>query len=77
VDSWQLLIFASAIVLLGVIAFVIVRDAKRHAPTDQRSHEELQAEGSELTARERERRRRAARAKAKAQRRARRANRPR
>jgi uncharacterized membrane-anchored protein YhcB (DUF1043 family) len=77
VETWQLVIFASALVLLALIAWVIVRDANRNAPTHHRTHEELQATGNELSPRERERKRRAARQRTKAQRRARRANRPR
>lgn len=46
----QILIFAGAAVVLGVISFVIVRDAKRAAPTDDRPHKSSPAEAGSKAA---------------------------
>jgi hypothetical protein len=83
----QVLIFGSAALVLGVIAFVIVRDARRAAPVDERAGGSRSGsgsgsardagKGSAKSARERERAQRAKRQKAKAARQQRRHNRPR
>jgi uncharacterized protein HemX len=77
----KLLIFGAAALVLGVIAFVIVRDARRAAPVDERPRNAASgategATGSAKAARERERQQRAKRAKAKAARQQRKRNRP-
>jgi hypothetical protein len=68
------LIFGSAIVVLGAIAWVIVRDAHRAAPVPERSRGPAE---QRLSAREREREQRQRRDKAKAARQQRKRNRPR
>jgi hypothetical protein len=68
------LIFGSAMVVLGGIAWIILRDAHRAAPVQQRSHTPAE---KKLSARERERQQRQRRDKAKAARRQRKRNRPR
>lgn len=79
----KVLIFGSAVLVLGAIAFVIVRDARRAAPPDERPHSSGSgnakggASGTARSARERERQQRAKRAKAKHARQQRRHNRPR
>ncbi len=80
----KLLIFGAAALVLGAIAFVIVRDARRAAPPDERSRDSRAggesssgASGSAKAAREREREQRAKRARAKAARQQRKRNRPR
>ena len=75
-----LLIFGAAALVLGTIAFVIVRDARRAAPPDERPRATAAstgegAVGSAKSARERERQQRARRAKAKAARNQRKRNR--
>jgi hypothetical protein len=68
------LIFGSAMAILAGIAWIILRDAHRAAPVQERS----QAPGEKkLSARERERRQRQRRDKAKAARQQRKRNRPR
>ena len=69
----QLLIFGAAAALIGAIAWVIVRDAKRSAPVQQRSR----SADSKPSAREREREQRQRRDKAKAAKQQRKRNRPR
>jgi len=56
----QLLLFGAAAALIGAIAWVIVRDAKRSAPVQERS----QSAGPKPSAREREQRQRRDKAKA-------------
>ena len=79
----QLLVFGAAALVLGGIAFVIVRDARRAAPTNEHSRGSKAAgagagaAGSVKSARERQRQQRAKRSKAKAARRQRKRNRPR
>ncbi|MGH2944159.1 MAG: hypothetical protein ACRDLN_15445, partial [Solirubrobacteraceae bacterium] len=74
----KVLIFGSAALVLAAIAFVIVRDARRSAPVDERPRSAADgAGGTARTARERERQQRAKRAKAKAARQQRKRNRPR
>jgi hypothetical protein len=68
------LIFGSAMVVLGGIAWIILRDAHRAAPVE--SHPQTPA-GKRLSAREREAQDRKRRAKAKAARQQRKHNRPR
>jgi len=70
----QLLLFGAGIALIGVIAWVIMRDAKRSAPVAERP-----AEGDERkpSTRERERQQRQRRDKAKAARQQRKRNRSR
>ncbi len=79
----KLLIFGAAVLVLGTIAFAIVRDARRAAPVDERPHrggahagDGGGKAGTARSARERERQRRAKRAKLKAAKRQRRRNRP-
>jgi hypothetical protein len=78
----KVLIFGSAALVLAAIAFVIVRDARRAAPVDERSHGGGPSRGSSAagatakSARERERQQRAKRARAKAARQQRKRNRP-
>ncbi len=77
----KLLIFGAAAAVLGAIAFVIVRDARRAAPVDDRKRSGSStgaggASGAARSARERERRERAKRQKAKAARQQRKRNRP-
>lgn len=77
----KVLIFGTAALVLGVIAFVIVRDAHRAAPVDERprgkpSVDGHGAGGAGKAARERERQQRAKRQKAKAARQQRKRNRP-
>lgn len=77
----KVLIFGAAALVLGVIAFVIVRDARRAAPTDERPRGTAAAAGkgtagAAKAARERERQQRAKRAKTKAARQQRKRNRP-
>ncbi len=79
----KVLIFGTAALVLGTIAFVIVRDARRAAPPDERRSgssaggaTSAGAGGSGKSARERERQQRARRAKAKAARQQRKRNRP-
>lgn len=74
----KVLIFGAAAVVLGGIAFIIVRDARRAAPTDEhpRGSTAAGAAGSAKSARERQRQQRAKRAKAKAARQQRKRNRP-
>jgi hypothetical protein len=74
----KVLIFGAAVLVLGVIAFVIVRDARRVAPTDERPRDPAPGgkKGTAKAAREREREQRAKRAKAKAARQQRKRNRP-
>jgi hypothetical protein len=76
----KVLIFGAAALVLGLIAFVIVRDARRAAPVDERPRGsaaggERGTTGSAKSARERERQQRVKRAKAKAARRQRKRNR--
>ena len=74
----KLLIFGTAALVLGGIAFVIVRDARRAAPGDERPRGaagKSSGSGSAKSARERERQQRAKRAKAKAARQQRKRNR--
>jgi hypothetical protein len=68
------LIFGSAMGILGVIAWVILRDAHRAAPVQERAHTPAE---KKLSARERERQQRQRRDKAKAARQQRKRNRPR
>jgi hypothetical protein len=68
------LIFGSAMAVLAAIAWVILRDAHRAAPVQERPHTPAE---KQLSARERERRQRQRRDKAKAARRQRKRNRPR
>ena len=68
------LIFGSAMGILAVIAWVILRDAHRAAPVQERHHTPAE---KKLSARERERRQRQRRDKAKAARQQRKRNRPR
>ncbi|HVL30766.1 MAG TPA: hypothetical protein VM299_00910 [Solirubrobacteraceae bacterium] len=68
------LIFGSAMAVLAGIAWVILRDAHRAAPVDDRSPPGAQ---KKLSARERERQQRQRRERAKAARRQRKRNRPR
>lgn len=68
------LIFGSAMAILALIAWVILRDAHRAAPVQDRA---LPAGGRKLSARERERQQRQRRDRAKAARRQRKRNRPR
>jgi len=77
----KVLIFGAAALVLGVIAFVIVRDARRAAPPDERPRAAGAAAGkgtagAAKAARERERQQQAKRAKAKAARQQRKRNRP-
>jgi hypothetical protein len=76
----QVLIFGAAALVLALIAFVIVRDARRAAPADDHprgsSSGPSGATGAARSARERERQQRAKRQKAKAARRQRKRNRP-
>ena len=78
----KVLIFGSAALVLAAIAFVIVRDARRAAPVDERPHgggssgASGGAGSAAKSARERERQQRAKRAKAKAARQQRKRNRP-
>jgi uncharacterized protein HemX len=74
----KVLIFGVAALVLGVIAFVIVRDARRAAPTDERPRAAAEGtqKGTAKATREREREQRAKRAKAKAARQQRKRNRP-
>ena len=74
----KVLIFGVAALVLGVIAFVIVRDARRVAPTDERPRTATAGgqKGTAKAAREREREQKAKRAKAKAARQQRKRNRP-
>jgi len=77
----QVLIFGSAALVLGLIAFIIVRDARRAAPVDERAGGSSSGSGgsgtgSAKSARERERAQRAKRQKAKAARQQRKRNRP-
>jgi hypothetical protein len=74
----QVLIFGSAVLVLGVIAFVIVRDARRAAPPDERPAGRGSAgeAGAAKSARARQRAQRAKRQKAKAARQQRKRNRP-
>ncbi len=70
------LIFGSAMAVLGGIAWVILRDAHRAAPVDEhRAHPASGRQG--MSARERERQQRQRRDKAKAARQQRKRNRPR
>ena len=69
----QLLIFGAAAALIGAIAWVIVRDAKRSAPVQERS----QSADRKPSAREREHAQRQRRSKAKAAKQQRKRNRPR
>jgi hypothetical protein len=68
------LIFGSAMGILAVIAWVILRDAHRAAPVHERAHTPAE---KKLSARERERQQRQRRDKAKAARQQRKRNRPR
>jgi hypothetical protein len=68
------LIFGSAMGILAVIAWIILRDAHRAAPVHERPHTPAE---KKLSARERERQQRQRRDKAKAARRQRKRNRPR
>ncbi len=68
------LIFGSAMAVLAAIAWVILRDAHRAAPVDERPAPRTQRK---LSARERERQQRQRRGRAKAARRQRKRNRPR
>jgi hypothetical protein len=68
------LIFGSAMAILALIAWVILRDAHRAAPVENRP---LPAADRRLSARERERQQRQRRDKAKAARQQRKRNRPR
>jgi hypothetical protein len=68
------LIFGSAMGILAVIAWIILRDAHRAAPVQQRPQTPAD---KKLSARERERQQRQRRDKAKAARRQRKRNRPR
>jgi hypothetical protein len=68
------LIFGSAMGILAVIAWVILRDAHRAAPVRERSYAPAE---KKLSARERERQQRQRREKAKAARQQRKRNRPR
>jgi hypothetical protein len=68
------LIFGSAMVVLGAIAWIILRDARRAAPVQERSHAPAL---KKLSAHERERQQRQRREKAKAARQQRKRNRPR
>lgn len=67
------LIFGSAMAVLAAIAWIILRDAHRAAPVQERPH----APTDRLSARERERQQHQRRDKAKAARRQRKRNRPR
>jgi len=69
----QLLIFGAAAALIGAIAWVIVRDAKRSAPVQERS----QSADRKPSAREREHAQHQRRSKAKAAKQQRKRNRPR
>ena len=69
----QLLIFGAAAALIGAIARVIVRDAKRSAPVQERS----QSADRKPSAREREHAQHQRRSKAKAAKQQRKRNRPR
>jgi len=69
----QLLIFGVAAALIGTIAWVIVRDAKRSAPVQERS----QSADRKPSAREREHAQHQRRSKAKAAKQQRKRNRPR
>ena len=78
----KVLIFGAAALVLGGIAYVIVRDARRAAPTDERSHGSgsggsKAAAGKAKSATERKREQRAKRSKAKQVRNQRKRNRPR
>jgi hypothetical protein len=68
------LIFGSAMGILAVIAWIILRDAHRAAPVHERPHTPAERK---LSARERERQQRQRRDKAKAARQQRKRNRPR
>jgi hypothetical protein len=68
------LIFGSAMAVLAGIAWIILRDAHRAAPVQERSQAPAE---KKLSARERERQQRQRRDKAKAARRQRKRNRPR
>ena len=68
------LIFGSAMAVLAGIAWIILRDAHRAAPVQERSQAPVE---KKLSARERERQQRQRRDKAKAARRQRKRNRPR
>ena len=68
------LIFGSAMAVLAAIAWIILRDAHRAAPVQERSHTPID---TKLSARERERQQRQRRAKAKAARQQRKRNRQR
>jgi hypothetical protein len=77
----KVLIFGAAALILVAIATVIVRDARRAAPVDERSrrarsHDHKGASSAARAARERERQQRAKKAKAKAARNQRKRNRP-
>ena len=77
----KVLIFGGAALVLAVIAFVIVRDARRAAPPDERPRTAAASTGTGATgtakaARERERQQQAKRAKTKAARQQRKRNRP-
>ena len=76
-----LMIFGAAVLVLGTIATVIVRDSRRAAPPDERprgagSGRATATGGTARSATERKRQERAKRAKAKAARRQRKRNRP-
>jgi hypothetical protein len=68
------LIFGSAMAVLAAIAWIILRDAHRAAPVQDRPHSPAE---KKLSAHERERQQRQRREKAKAARRQRKRNRPR
>jgi hypothetical protein len=68
------LIFGSAMLILAAIAWIILRDAHRAAPVQERPHAPAE---KKLSARERERQQRQRRDKAKAARQQRKRNRPR
>ncbi len=70
------LIFGGAMAVLAFIAWIILRDARRHAPVQEgRAHAPAGKEG--MSARERERQQRQRRDKSKAARQQRKRNRPR
>ena len=73
----QLLIFGGAGALIGVIAWIILRDARRAAPRAQRSQSDPGKPAGKQSARERERERRRRRGKARAAKQQRKRNRSR